>query len=616
MVAVAVVVGAAAILALLPAGRREPIAAPRPAAGAAVVDPSSVRTNALIGEAGVIPYASALADVRAEARRALRESPRPGPLPAFADVLRDDAFGAYALAIAAAAGGGTRFRGQAARIVEAWTESSAAEASCDATAGCPLLGAVPGTTLLVVAADVLRRIGALDSATFQATLEWARSLVPDGELPDDESGDEVLLARIVVAQVGRDDAALDAAVIAWRERLDLIGPDGRLRTAAARGRLGMARTQAALGPALLAGVLAGGGGSEIVTAHNSSRVGLKDAIDHLARHWSMPDSWPGGPSRPASPSGLWELAGQVWSDQAYRPILEDLRSRGSDERSLLAWTVITQRLPPLTAVGDPTPSSSGPATSPGAGASIVVSPAPSPTVVAPSVVPGLLPSPSPDPQPATLQVAPPSVSFTTGDIGRGGGIPVLVRWAPAIADGVEAADLRYRLELKQGSGDFVRVGIPARSTRATLFLAAGPSYRLRLRARAGQEVSPWATSPFRLRRDEPTAARMSTGWSIARSSDYTAGVALSATRAGAQLTYRFRGRSFAIQGPVGPTRGAVEIKIDGRAVVVDLHRPDFDPTRVLFATSWREAGTHTARVRVLGTAGHPTVAVDAFLVVP
>jgi hypothetical protein len=56
--------------------------------------------------------------------------------------------------------------------------------------------------------------------------------------------------------------------------------------------------------------------------------------------------------------------------------------------------------------------------------------------------------------------------------------------------------------------------------------------------------------------------------------------------------------------------------VDGAlATTIDLNAPTLGPRRVAFTRTWGSLATHTVTIKVLGTAGHPLVEVDAFLVV-
>jgi hypothetical protein len=55
--------------------------------------------------------------------------------------------------------------------------------------------------------------------------------------------------------------------------------------------------------------------------------------------------------------------------------------------------------------------------------------------------------------------------------------------------------------------------------------------------------------------------------------------------------------------------------VDGvYARTVNLHRGTFKARLAAFSTSWKASGKHTVRIEVVGTSGHPMVAIDEFIV--
>ena len=86
------------------------------------------------------------------------------------------------------------------------------------------------------------------------------------------------------------------------------------------------------------------------------------------------------------------------------------------------------------------------------------------------------------------------------------------------------------------------------------------------------------------------------------------------SRAGATATFSFSGTSIAYIGDRATDRGSARIYIDGmlRATV------NMQGTKVnrliASARGFPTYGNHTIRVEVVGTAGHPRVDVDAFII--
>jgi Transglycosylase-like domain len=106
-------------------------------------------------------------------------------------------------------------------------------------------------------------------------------------------------------------------------------------------------------------------------------------------------------------------------------------------------------------------------------------------------------------------------------------------------------------------------------------------------------------------------------WKSARHSGYAGDRVRYATTAGATATLSFTGRSVLWYGPVGKTRGKARVYLDGAYVkTVNLQRATFRARTVAFRATWKSAGAHTLRIEVVGTPGHPMVAIDEFIVGP
>jgi hypothetical protein len=104
-------------------------------------------------------------------------------------------------------------------------------------------------------------------------------------------------------------------------------------------------------------------------------------------------------------------------------------------------------------------------------------------------------------------------------------------------------------------------------------------------------------------------------WSRALHPDYIGGSAHSSNQRGASARLTFTGTKLAWIGPVGPTRGKARIFVDGQYVkTVDTYFPRFSPSRVLYSAAYATERPRTFAIVVLGTNGHPTVAIDAIVV--
>ncbi len=106
-------------------------------------------------------------------------------------------------------------------------------------------------------------------------------------------------------------------------------------------------------------------------------------------------------------------------------------------------------------------------------------------------------------------------------------------------------------------------------------------------------------------------------WKTAAHARYAGDHVRYATRAGATATFTFTGRAVTWYGPAGSTRGQAKVFVDGTyAKTVDFHRGSFTARFAAFKRSWSTSGSHSIRIVVVGTAGHPMVAIDEFVVTP
>jgi hypothetical protein len=100
-------------------------------------------------------------------------------------------------------------------------------------------------------------------------------------------------------------------------------------------------------------------------------------------------------------------------------------------------------------------------------------------------------------------------------------------------------------------------------------------------------------------------------WGSAGHRGYAGGAVRYAIAAGATASFTFSGTKVIWYGPVGPTRGQARIRIDGAYVTtVNLYGGSFVARKAVYAKSWATAGKHTLVIEVVGTKGHPYVAID------
>jgi hypothetical protein len=106
-----------------------------------------------------------------------------------------------------------------------------------------------------------------------------------------------------------------------------------------------------------------------------------------------------------------------------------------------------------------------------------------------------------------------------------------------------------------------------------------------------------------------------TGWTHQAVTGAYGGSVDFATVSGKKATFSFTGKQVAWVSTIASNRGSAKASLDGgAATTVNKHGTATKPAMVVY-TATKTAGTHSLVVNVLGTAGHPRVDVDAFLVI-
>jgi parallel beta-helix repeat protein len=109
--------------------------------------------------------------------------------------------------------------------------------------------------------------------------------------------------------------------------------------------------------------------------------------------------------------------------------------------------------------------------------------------------------------------------------------------------------------------------------------------------------------------------RYTGSWRRASNAGYSNKVVRSSGARNATAAMSFTGSGVAWIGPKGPSRGQAKIYVDGRYVkTVNLWARSFAANRVLYQATWSRSGSHSIKIKVVGTRGHPYVSIDAFVV--
>lgn len=605
-VAVAVVAAVAMALTLLPGLGPHP--GPTTSSGNAVARPSLIdaerlRTNSLLAEAGVEPWASQARALRRAAERALAcdvdiATAGSATFGASAMALGTASACAYTMAVAATIGGDPRFVRRAAELAMAWTEADPCllwGRGCDPTAETEPPSPQPGDVAqldgaaieLVLAADLTRRRGGLPGQDADQLAAWLARLVP-AEAPDPgPEGDLDVVLRIAIAGFAGDAAVRDAALAEWLRRMSLVRADGRLIDGSGE-LLGLEAAQRSLGLRLLGVTIAGSAGRDMLAAAEPGSIRLRDAVDALMAGMADPAGWPDEAA--PRPGATWELAYALWGAPSYRPILAIYREGPLEGEPPLRWSSLVFGLADSRV---PAPASPG------------STPTPTPTSVATA---------SPTPMATT---GAPVVTLRRGNV-VGATVPVGISWDAVT--GLPAGTVTYRVQVRQDGERWRDVATTSRR-RVISRLPVGPLLELRVRAAAGDSAAThWATGePFTLALVEEAAAGLDppSAWAPASNPGYSRRTLLYAERPGATITFSVVGRGVALRVPVGPTRGQARVRIDGGpAIMIDEYARHFSPAVILLVARWDAPGRHEVAIEVVGTAGRETVSVDALVVLP
>lgn len=220
-----------------------------------------------------------------------------------------------------------------------------------------------------------------------------------------------------------------------------------------------------------------------------------------------------------------------------------------------------------------------------------------------------------DVDPPTVSVGQPDLQ-RTGQISGGGSTAAQLGWS-AEDPGSGVASYRLARSINGGALEVILETTAAQETEDVLLLA-GRRYQFFVEATdAVGNVSGWIPGvPFTVKTAQETsvAIHYSGPWSRAYPTGAYGRATMRTFEPGASATYRFIGRSVALIAPLGPTRGAMKVYVDGKyEETVIVHDFLTSPRMKLFAISWPTVGTHSIRLVVMSKQ-HPRVDIDAFVV--
>jgi len=208
----------------------------------------------------------------------------------------------------------------------------------------------------------------------------------------------------------------------------------------------------------------------------------------------------------------------------------------------------------------------------------------------------------------------PAPAFVKGHLGATA-VPIKISWAGTDAtSGIN----HYDLEESVDGGAFSLVASPT-AANATVNLNPGHSYQFEVRAtdNAGNVSGFTAGAAFTLSAFQETAGAItySSGWTNQAVAGSYGGSVKFATVAGKTAKFSFTGSQVAWVSTLGTNRGSATAALDGgTAATVNTQGTALKPAMVVY-TKKVAVGAHSLLLKVLGTAGHPRVDVDAFLVI-
>ena len=161
----------------------------------------------------------------------------------------------------------------------------------------------------------------------------------------------------------------------------------------------------------------------------------------------------------------------------------------------------------------------------------------------------------------------------------------------------------YRLDQSTNDGSYVNRISSTKATSSVRILGFGPTrYQFRAKLTSSNGRTTYGTGPdFRVNRYQETGATYSTGWTTSRNSNHSGGTVKGTSTSGRSATFVYTGRSFAIVGPRGTTRGKFKVYVDGvYKVTVSERASSTQYRRVLYSLSLPQ-GRHTIKIVAAGS---------------
>ena len=215
--------------------------------------------------------------------------------------------------------------------------------------------------------------------------------------------------------------------------------------------------------------------------------------------------------------------------------------------------------------------------------------------------------------------ATPAVTVAAGSTFQTTSFRARARWAAATDASNPIAGYQASWRVNGGAWSAATSLAATKRTLDRTF-STSAQYELRVRAKdVAGNWSPWALLPgvtAGVAQDTSGSVARTGTWRSASNTSYSRGTSIYARAAGATLTRTFTGRAVAWVATVAASRGSAKVYIDDAlAATVSQYRDDAAYRRIVFERSWSSSGSHTIRIEVVGTSGHPRVDLDALVVI-
>lgn len=184
-------------------------------------------------------------------------------------------------------------------------------------------------------------------------------------------------------------------------------------------------------------------------------------------------------------------------------------------------------------------------------------------------------------------------------------------WGPALPAG-QTYEVQYGTRSSPTAAPTYKGFYSGTATKGTIAGAAGKTYYLRARVRQGAAATGWSVAAAAPVPYDDRALTTSGKWkNLSGQKGRFLGTLRTSGVAGASLTLRQYGSTYALIADRCPTCGKVKVYVDGRLkATVDTVAKATAVRQVVWSTTFGSIGRHTVKLVVVGTKGRPNVRVD------